>query len=223
MIPERKKFCRSRKASGTEKSLFEDEALEAIWEMAEDGEVNFTDLISEIGNEKEILDMQKDGLITIKEEKVHFTEKGRYRARDITRRHLLAERLFADVLALKDYEEDACLFEHAISPEVEEAICTFLGHPPTCPHGRAIPRGNCCRLYVREVKPLVHPLTDLEVGTAAEVVFITTPAMEKLTAIGLMPGGIIRLQQKKPSYVLAIDQTTIAIDEEIAKGIYVKK
>lgn len=222
-MSEKKKLCRFLKASGTEKSMFEDEALEAIWELSEDGEVNFTDLINELGNEKEILEMQKDGLIVIKENKVHFTEKGRYRARDITRRHLLAERLFADVLALNDYEEDACLFEHAISPEVEEAICTFLGHPPTCPHGRAIPRGNCCRLYTREVKPLVQPLTDMEVGTTARVVFITTPAMEKLTAIGLMPGGTVKLQQKKPSYVIGIDETTIAIDEEIAKGIYVKR
>lgn len=222
-MPEKKKLCRSRSVSGTEKSMFEDEALEAIWELSEDGEVDFTELINEIGNEKEVLEMQKDGLIIIKDNKVYFTEKGRFRARDITRRHLLAERLFVDVLALKDYEEDACRFEHAISPEVEEAICTFLGHPPTCPHGRVIPRGNCCRLYTKEVKPLVQPLTELEVGTTAKVVFITTPALEKLTAIGLMPGGAIKLQQKKPSYVVGIDETTIAIDEEIAKGIFVKK
>jgi len=222
-MPEKKKFCRSRAASGTEKTMFEDEALEAIWELSEDGEVDFTGLINEIGNEKEVLEMQKDGLIIIKDNKVYFTERGRFRARDITRRHLLAERLFVDVLALKDYEEDACRFEHAISPELEEAICTFLGHPPTCPHGRAIPKGNCCRLYTKEVKPLVQPLTELEVGTTAKVVFITTPALEKLTAIGLMPGGAVKLQQKKPSYVIGIDETTIAIDEEIAKGIYVKK
>jgi DtxR family Mn-dependent transcriptional regulator len=223
MMPEKKKLCRSRAISGTEKSMFEDEALEAIWELSEDGEVDFTELINEIGNEKEVLEMQKDGLIIIKDNKVYFTEKGRFRARDITRRHLLAERLFVDVLALKDYEEDACRFEHAISPEVEEAICTFLGHPPTCPHGRAIPKGNCCRLYTKEVKPLVQPLTELEVGTTAKVVFITTPALEKLTAIGLMPGGAVKLQQKKPSYVVGIDESTIAIDEEIAKGIFVKK
>ncbi len=222
-MPEKKKLCRSRAISGTEKSMFEDEALEAIWELSEDGEVDFTELINEIGNEKEVLEMQKDGLIIIKDNKVYFTEKGRFRARDITRRHLLAERLFVDVLALKDYEEDACRFEHAISPEVEEAICTFLGHPPTCPHGRAIPKGNCCRLYTKEVKPLVQPLTELEVGTTAKVVFITTPALEKLTAIGLMPGGAVKLQQKKPSYVVGIDESTIAIDEEIAKGIFVKK
>jgi len=222
-MPEKKKLCRSRAVSGTEKSMFEDEALEAIWELSEDGEVDFTELINEIGNEKEVLEMQKDGLIIIKDNKVYFTEKGRFRARDITRRHLLAERLFVDVLALKDYEEDACRFEHAISPEVEEAICTFLGHPPTCPHGRPIPKGNCCRLYTKEIKPLVQPLTELEVGTTAKVVFITTPALEKLTAIGFMPGGAIKLQQKKPSYVVGIDETTIAIDEEIAKGIFVKK
>jgi DtxR family Mn-dependent transcriptional regulator len=219
----KKKLCRSLKISGTEKSMFEDEVLEAIWELAEDEEVHFTDLINEIGHEKEVLEMQEDGLIIIKEDKIYFTEKGRYRARDITRRHLLAERLFADVLALKDYEDDACLFEHVISPEVEEAICTFLGHPPTCPHGRTIPKGNCCRVYTREVKPLVQPLAYIEVGTTAKVVFIATPAMEKLTAIGLVPGETVKLQQKRPSYVIGIGETTVAIDEEIAKKIYVKQ
>jgi len=222
-MPEKKKLCRSLKVSGTEKSMFEDEALEAIWELAEDGDVYLRDLVKEIGHEREVLEMETNGLIVISEDKIHFTEQGRYRARDITRRHLLAERLFADVLALNEYEDDACLFEHVISPEVEEAICTFLGHPPTCPHGRAIPRGNCCKVYTREVKPLVQPLAYMEVGTTAKVVFMTTPAMDKLTAIGLVPGETVKLQQKRPSYVISIGETTIAINEEIAKGIYVKQ
>jgi hypothetical protein len=38
-----------------------------------------------------------------------------------------------------------------------------------------------------------------------------------------VPGAVIKLQQKRPSYVLGIDETTIAIDEDIATGIYVKQ
>jgi DtxR family Mn-dependent transcriptional regulator len=221
-MQDKSKACRSITASGTEKSLFEDEALETIWELGEKGEVGLADVIIEMDNEEGVLCMEKDGLINIKSGRITLTEQGLLRARDITRRHLLAERLFADVLSMSDYEADACRFEHAISPEVEEAICTFLGHPPTCPHGRHIPRGNCCKLYEKKVRPLVQNLTDMEVGIDVRVVFITSPAMDRLASIGLVPGAVIKLQQKKPSFVLGIEETTIAVDEEIAKGIYVK-
>jgi putative ABC transport system ATP-binding protein len=78
---------------------------------------------------------------------VELTERGRHRAADIIRRHRLAERLFTDSLALEsesEIEQQACKFEHILSPEATDKICTFLGHPKTCPHGAPIPRGNCC-------------------------------------------------------------------------------
>ena len=78
---------------------------------------------------------------------VELTERGRQRAADIIRRHRLAERLFTDSLALEsesEIEQQACKFEHILSPEATDKICTFLGHPKTCPHGAPIPRGNCC-------------------------------------------------------------------------------
>lgn len=78
---------------------------------------------------------------------VELTPRGRQRAADIIRRHRLAERLFTDSLALDsetEIEQQACKFEHILSPEATDKICTFLGHPKTCPHGAPIPRGQCC-------------------------------------------------------------------------------
>src|SRR5690349_18943946 len=78
---------------------------------------------------------------------VEFTARGRQRAADIIRRHRLAERLFTDSLALdseSEIEQQACKFEHILSPEATDKICAFLGHPRTCPHGAAIPPGPCC-------------------------------------------------------------------------------
>ncbi|MGA9811339.1 MAG: iron dependent repressor, metal binding and dimerization domain protein [Terriglobales bacterium] len=78
---------------------------------------------------------------------VEFTPRGRLRAADIIRRHRLAERLFTDSLALdseSEIEQQACKFEHILSPEATDKICTFLGHPRTCPHGAPIPLGPCC-------------------------------------------------------------------------------
>jgi putative ABC transport system ATP-binding protein len=78
---------------------------------------------------------------------VQLTARGRQRAADIIRRHRLAERLFTDSLAMDsetEIEQQACKFEHILSPEATEKICKFLGHPRTCPHGAAIPPGPCC-------------------------------------------------------------------------------
>lgn len=210
-------------SAALEPSVFVDEALESIWELGERlDKVTLRDVIGTMGNEERIVQMQTDGLVTISDEGIAFTPSGRKRARDITRRHRLAERLFYDVLDLEEFEEDACRLEHAISPGVEAAICTFLGHPPFCPHGKPIPKGECCKLYTRKLQPLVKSLKHLEVGAEANVVFITTPAMDRLSSIGLIPGTRIRLHQRKPSYVVEIDETTIAIDEDIAEGIFVK-
>ena len=214
--------CNRPMGSDTEKKLFEDEALETMWELKERGDVKVDDVIRELGNRGAVIKMEQDGLIKIKEGKLYYTEEGERRARDITRRHRLAERLFLDVLELKEFEADACKFEHAISSEVEEAICTFLGHPPTCPHGKPIPRGKCCSIYTQKIKPLVRRLMDVSVGKPVKVVFITGEIMGRLSSIGLIPGVIIKLLQKSPSYVIVIEETTIAIDEEMARGIYVR-
>jgi len=84
---------------------------------------------------------------------VELTDRGRKKAADIIRRHRLAERLFTDSLALDsetEIEQQACKFEHILSPEATDKICAFLGHPRTCPHGALIPPGVCCG----RVKPL---------------------------------------------------------------------
>src|SRR5579863_1174070 len=78
---------------------------------------------------------------------VELTPRGRQRAADIIRRHRLAERLFTDSLAMdseSEIEQQACKFEHILSPEATDKICRFLGHPRTCPHGAPIPPGVCC-------------------------------------------------------------------------------
>src|ERR1700674_4893165 len=88
---------------------------------------------------------------------VEFTPRGRLRAADIIRRHRLAERLFTDSLALdseSEIEQQACKFEHILSTEATDKICSFLGHPRTCPHGASIPPGPCCErtLTAREAE-----------------------------------------------------------------------
>ncbi len=85
-------------------------------------------------------------LVALQNGEAQLTPVGSQRARDVVRRHRLAERLFKDTFSIDDSEarNQACRFEHIISPELDERICTFLGHPTTCPHGNPIPPGDCC-------------------------------------------------------------------------------
>jgi len=168
------------------------------------------------------------GLISLGDGEIFMKERGRAIARKIVRSHRLAERLLMEILDVGDPEahSSACKFEHILSPQVTDRVCTFLGHPPTCPHGKAIPRGDCCRIFGTHIEPLVTPLTNLEVGKKARVVFITPSyqsRLERLGTLGLAPGGVLRLKQRHPSYVVEVDETTVALDKAVGREIFVRE
>lgn len=208
-----------------------DEALELLWVLDEEGysDLKRFKLSSDDPDTYLLIDtMIKEGLVSIDEHTIKLTDKGHGLAKKLIRRHRLAERLFTDVFDLaKDVvHEDACKMEHILSEELTDSVCTFLGHPPTCPHGKAIPRGECCKKYKVDVHPVVVRLTDFEVGLSGKIVFITpseAARIGRLSSIGIIPGTVIKLIQRKPSVVLQMDETTIAIDPDLAKEIFVKK
>jgi DtxR family transcriptional regulator, Mn-dependent transcriptional regulator len=168
------------------------------------------------------------GLVRFDGVHVQLAPDGEQKARTVVRRHRLAERLLRDLLDLAEgeVESQACEFEHILSSEATDSVCTLLGHPPTCPHGKAIPPGGCCTSSYKTVQPLVTGLVSLPLGTSARIVFVAPrhhDRMDRLAAFGVVPGSEIRLRQKAPSYVLELGETTIALDSEIAGEIYVKR
>jgi len=122
-------------------------------------------------------------------------------------------------------EAQACEFEHILSPEATESVCTLLGHPPTCPHGKPIPPGPCCSAFQKTVRPLVTGLPAFPLGATGQIVFIAPKfhdRMDRLAALGVIPGSVVRLHQRSPSFVIEVGETTIAIDPEIAREVFVK-
>jgi len=208
----------------------EDEILEAIWLLREQGSDRVPELTQRAdwpGDKAPLERLRAAGLIELADDTVKLTPAGEARARAIIRRHRLAERLLADLFEMEEasIEATACQFEHILSPEVTDNVCTLLGHPPHCPHGRPIPRGECCIHYRKDVRPIVLPLTELPAGAQARVVFITPRAytqIDRLSTLGLVPGSIISLRQKRPAYVLRVGQTDLALDSAIARDIYVR-
>src|SRR3989338_3870144 len=211
-----------------------EEILEFVWTQREAGKNSVSELLK-IDEVKEanadmaaLLALQDEGLVRIKDDTIALLSKGEKLAETTIRRHRLAERLLTEVLYIEEnaLEENACSFEHSLSPIVTDSICTLLGHPHTCPHGHPIPRGECCRKFRVDVKPLVQPLKDMEIGQSGRIVFIIPAShsrLDRLGSLGIVPGSIIRLHQKRPSFVIEIGETTLAIDYDITKEIYVKK
>jgi len=208
-----------------------DELLELIWTMREKG-VSDLDRLLETTPDVEanhiLRLMIKDDLFNVDGNRVVLKERGEEKAREIIRRHRLTERLLSEIFEMseEEVEEEACKLEHILSPGVTESVCTFLGHPPTCIHGKPIPRGECCAKFKKEMKPLVIPLEDLGLGEEGRIVFIAPKShqrLDRLSTLGIVPGSIVRMHQKNPSHVLQIGETTLALDKDIVKDIYVKR
>jgi len=135
-----------------------DHLLEQVWICGEEGKPALVEVLratGPAGNLPVLPDepagrvlgrMSELQLVELQDGQVQLTAGGSRRARDVVRRHRLAERLFKDTFAVDDSElhNQACKFEHIISPELDQRICSFLGHPKTCPHGNPIPPGECC-------------------------------------------------------------------------------
>ncbi len=209
----------------------QDEILELIWTLREENccsKKRLLERTEEEGPEGILEELRTAGMVDDSGDNLRLTSMGEERARGIIRRHRLAEVLLQNLFDLDPFqtESSACKFEHILTTPVTESVCTFLGHPPVCPHGRAIPRGECCNRIRTEVPPLVTRLSDAVLGDGVRIVFITPKSrkrLEKLSSLGIVPGSRLRLLQRNPSYVLQIGETTVAVDRDITDEIYVKR
>jgi DtxR family Mn-dependent transcriptional regulator len=207
-----------------------DELLEAIWKCREDGIRPTVTACLEAAHaetgEESIQQMVDDGLIRLEGEDISLTDDGERAAAAIMRRHRLGERLFADVLgmSLDRLEEAACSFEHSVVPEVTEGLCTLLGHPEVCPHGKPIPPGACCKEGRREVETALAPLSDLPCGPVGKVAYVRPlhhDRLHMLLSMGISPGVKVRVHQRTPVLVVEVDQSEFAMDREVAEDVYV--
>lgn len=208
-----------------------DEILERIWTLEEEhGKVKIELLYDKFGEDttdKGLRNLAEMGLTGIHDTNIILTNTGRNKTKLIIRRHRIAERLLHDVLEVSDeeFERGACQFEHFVNEDIITSICTLLGHPEICPHGKKIPPGECCLSPKRDLKPVVGPLTKLKPGVRAKVVYFSTKShtsLDRLTAIGLIPGLKLTVHQRNPSLVIQFGETQLALDKDIADDIYVR-
>ncbi|MBF0594498.1 MAG: metal-dependent transcriptional regulator [Candidatus Omnitrophica bacterium] len=213
------------------KKVDQDEHIEQLWYMKERGEasVAFLKRVMKGGfDPKQLQELSCLGLVDLSKDgtSVTLTAEGDARARQLIRAHRLAERLIADVLGGGDLEKIACEFEHTVSLELVNGICTLLGHPKECPHGMPIPEGECCRLAKKTDLSFIIPLMDIKVGESARIAYINCKSdqqLHKLEGLCVRPGVMVKLHQTYPAYVIECEGASIALDKSVIESISVWK
>ncbi len=113
----------------------------------------------------------------------------------------------------------------AIAAEMQEAIaeCLAEGLIDQKREGKfSITSTGSARLL--DVDERLFKLTQLTVHEPARVAFVSQriyDRFQRLRALGLAPGVMVSVCQRIPSYVVRCEETEIAIEEDIARDIFV--
>ena len=74
-------------------------------------------------------------------------------------------------------------------------------------------------------KKALMPLSDLKKKTKAKIAYLQTQdnkALQKLIAMGALPGSEIVLLQRFPSFVFSLGKSQFVIDKGLASQVYVR-
>jgi len=174
-----------------------EEYCETIFELGEDG---FEVIQARVAERLEVSrpavsemvkKMEREDLVVVAGDgRIALTEDGLTLARQVVRRHRIAERFLTDILDLNwaEAHHEAGKWEHVISPVVEDALMRVLGNPTTCPHGNPIPGSG----YEKPVDALA--LGSIEVGgrfvvqRIPEELEFEPGLLEYLEEAGVIPG-----------------------------------
>jgi len=158
-------------------------------------------------------------------EGVALTATGEKEGAILVRRHRLSERFLVDYLAMPwdQVHEEACKFEHVLSPEVEARLAEQLGNPRTCPHGHAIP--DVDGSLAEEV---LRPLSALCPGDEGVIGCITEESGELLrylASLGLLPETRLTVESVAPfngPLLVRVGGSQYALGREVTDKIMVR-
>lgn len=179
--------------------------------------------------------MERDGLLVVDEDRhIKLTPTGAKLARDVMRKHRLAECLLTEIIGLEwdKVHDEACRWEHVISTDVERRLVEILDQPTFSPYGNPIP--GLKELGVdHEHTPFrrgVHSLADhLRVhgdGEAtlermSENVQASEYTLVGIAELGLRPGGTFTARATPTGVELQLADKVLAVDNATAEQLFV--
>ena len=167
--------------------------------------------------------MSEMGLISYRKYRdISLTARGRRRAREMIRRHRLAERLLTDVLGvpLEQAHDEACRLEHAFSPDLVTRIASTLGDPRDCPHGNPIDAS---------ADDPTLPLSETALNTPRVIARLEEESPEVVRYLAersLLPGARVTVKLREPlgeSVVVEVEGRTHTLGPRLAATVRVRK
>jgi len=175
--------------------------------------------------------MERDHLLVVEPDRtIKLTRRGAKLARDVMRKHRLAECLLTEVIGLEwdKVHDEACRWEHVISIEVEKRLVSILHAPTVSPYGNPIPGLKDLGVEADHV-PFRHgaePLADVvgieprifSLRRMSESIQAQDDTLIALADLGLRPGGqfeatrdghLVRLVQEDRSVTLNEDEAAL--------------
>lgn len=207
------------------------EYLEAIFEMEEEGaKIQQARIARRLGvsaatASEHVRRLEREGLVEVKGRDIRLSPRGVEIATTLVRRHRLAERLLTDMLEIPWHRahEEAHLWEHVMSPEVEQKILSKTG-ATTCPHGNPIPGVE--PPYDRSKLVSLTELKESEAGVLClltEDVELDTSVLKYFEDHKLMPGARITVNSVGPdgTLMLDVDGSSASLGSHLADNLWV--
>ena len=176
--------------------------------------------------------MERDGLLTIDDERlIQLSPEGHAAAVEVMRKHRLVERLLLDIIGLDIalVHDEACRWEHVVSPAVEQRLVVLLGDPRTSPYGNPIPEtGDSGAAALHAFREGNRPLTELVTDERLTVIIRRIgehlqqeSELGALLGLGVTPGAEVSVTATPLGVEITTDKGQTVLPEVVAEHLFV--
>jgi DtxR family Mn-dependent transcriptional regulator len=176
--------------------------------------------------------MERDGLLTIDDDRlIQLSTEGHAAAVEVMRKHRLVERLLLDIIGLDIalVHDEACRWEHVVSPAVEERLAVLLGDPHTSPYGNPIPetgdRGAAALHAFRDGnRPLTEMVTDERLTVTIQRIgehLQQEPELGTVLGLGATPGAEVTVMATPRGVELSTGKGKTVLPDNVAEHLFV--
>jgi DtxR family Mn-dependent transcriptional regulator len=176
--------------------------------------------------------MERDGLLTVDGERlIQLSPEGHAAAVEVMRKHRLVERLLLDIIGLDIalVHDEACRWEHVVSPAVEERLAVLLGDPHTSPYGNPIPETGdhgaaALRAFRDGNRPLTEMVTDERLTVTIQRIgehLQQEPELGTVLGLGATPGAEVTVMATPRGVEISTGKGQTVLADNVAEHLFV--
>lgn len=179
--------------------------------------------------------MERDGLLVVSPDRtIRLTDEGAHLARNVMRKHRLAECLLTQMIGLEweKVHDEACRWEHVISVDVERRLVDILQAPTISPYGNPIPGLKELGLEseAEQFRDGVVPLSQVvpnrgevhaKLVRMSENLQSDEELLSALSSLGLRPGMEFVVRRAGLALRLSVGEEVVTVDEDVAELMFV--